>query len=412
MRRVLIVVENLPVPFDRRVWQVSLALRDAGWDVTVISPTGAGAERRHEVLEGITVFRHPVAGATRRGPLGYALEYAGALAWELRLSLQVARDGGVDVFHACNPPDDLFVVGTLLRRRYGTKVVFDHHDTAPELYESKFGRRGVVHRVLLALERRSFRTADVVLANNASYADIAVERGGIPAERVVIVRNGPDLTRVGPCQPDPTLRPDGRHLVVWMGVLDEVATVDHLLLALRHLVFVHRRDDVHVAFVGGGPGLDDARALAASLGVDGHVTFTGMRRGAELWSALAAADVCVDADHVNPMNDISTMIKTLEYMAMAKPVVQYETTEGRASAGDTALYARPNDPVELAERIAELLDDPDRRAALGAAARHRVEDELAWHHQVEHLLAVYDGLVPATAPGRQSRGVGAYATLG
>jgi glycosyltransferase involved in cell wall biosynthesis len=403
-RRVLILVENLPSPFDRRVWQEATALRDAGWGVSIVCPTGRGYERRFERIDGIDIHRYPLP-VEASGAAGYALEYGCALFWSFVLSWKVFFGRGFDVIHACNPPDLFFLVGGFFKL-FGKKFVFDHHDINPELYEAKFGRRDFFWRVMVALERWTFRTADVSLATNESYRRIAIERGGMPPERVFVVRSGPSLERMKIVPSVEALKRGRRHLVGYVGVMGKQEGVDYLLRAARHLIVARGRDDVHFGLVGGGTSLEEMRSLARELGIADRVTFTGRVPDAELLAMLNTADVCVNPDVANDMNDKSTMNKIMEYMALGKPIVQFDLTEGRFSAQGASLYAKKNDPVDLAEKIAALLDDPAKRAEMGALGRRRIEDELEWRHEVPKLLAAYDALrapvtttrSPAAAP--------------
>lgn len=400
-RRVLIIVENLPVPFDRRVWQEATTLRDAGYQVTVISPTGKGYEAREEEIDGICVYRHPlpVEGA---GAFGYLLEYGAALFWELRLSLKAARRRGFDVIHACNPPDLIFLVAALFRP-FGKRFVFDHHDINPELYEAKFGRRDLFYRLMLLLERWTYRSADVAIVTNESYRRIAIERGGMSADRVFVVRSGPNLSRLRIQPPVPTLKAGRRHLVGYVGVMGKQEGIDLLLRAVQHIVRDLGREDVQFGLVGGGTELEAMRAYAQELGIADYVTFTGRVPDAELLAMLNTADICVNPDVVNAMNDKSTMNKIMEYMALGKPIVQFELTEGRYSAGQASLYARPNDELDLAAKIVELLDDPARRIRMGRFGRERVEQKLAWCYEAPKLLSAYERLfaeLPARLAGQ------------
>ncbi len=389
-RRVLILVENLPSPFDRRVWQEATALRDAGWTVSIVCPTGKGYEKRYEEIDGIAIHRYrlPVEAS---GALGYALEYAVALACTFALSWRVLFTRGFDVIHACNPPDLFFLIGGFFKL-LGKKFLFDHHDLNPELYEAKFGRRDFFYRLMVAFERLTFRTADVSIATNESYKRIAVERGGMDPQRVFVVRSGPSLERMKILPPEPALKRGRKHLVGYVGVMGRQEGIDYLLQAARHIVVERGRTDVHFGLVGGGTSLDEMKALARELGVADHVTFTGRVPDAQLLAMLNTADVCVNPDVANEMNDKSTMNKIMEYMALGKPIVQFDLTEGRFSARDASLYATKNDARDMAERILELLDDPGRRARMGAYGRARVENELEWRYEVPKLLAAYESL--------------------
>jgi glycosyltransferase involved in cell wall biosynthesis len=396
-RRILIIVENLPSPFDRRVWQEAGALRDAGARVSIICPTGKGYEARHERLDGIDIYRHPLPDEGV-GPLGYLVEYSAALAWECRLAWKVFFKGGFDVIQACNPPDLIFLIA-LPFKLLGRKFVFDHHDINPELFEAKFGRRGLFWRLLLILERLTFATADISIATNDSYRRIAIERGGMKPEDVFVVRSGPDISRLKPVPPVDSWRNGRRYLVGYVGVMGEQEGIDLLLETVAVLV-ARGRTDIQFCLVGGGPSLADLRARCARQGLDPYVTFTGRAPDADLFEVLSTADVCVNPDRVNAMNDKSTMNKIMEYMAFGKPIVQFEVTEGRISAGEASLYARPNDPADMADKIERLLDSPEERERMGAAGLARVRSQLSWAGQVPTLLAAYQRLFARVRPRR------------
>jgi len=392
-RRVLIIVENLPVPFDRRVWQEATTLRAAGYEVSIISPKRDGYTRSHEVLNGVHVYRHPLP-IEADGALGYLAEYVTALFWEFVLTVRVAATRGFDVIHACNPPDLIFLVA-LPFKLLGKRFVFDHHDINPELYEAKFNKRGFWYRALCWLERLTYRTADRAIATNESYRRIAIERGRKAPTDVAVVRSGPSLKRMRVIEPEPKWRFGKPFLVGYVGVIGKQEGVDLLLAAARHIVHEKGRRDVHFTLVGGGTELENLRQLCGELGLDEHVTLTGRLGDEELLEVLNTADVCVNPDVVNEMNDKSTMNKIMEYMSLGKPIVQFDMTEGRVSAQGASLYARPNDSVDFGEKILELLDDPKRRTAMGGVGRRRVETELGWDHQAPKLLALYDELFEA-----------------
>lgn len=385
-RRVLIIVENLPVPFDRRVWLEARTLAAAGATVTVICPVGQGHEQREEVLDGVTIYRHPLP-AESGGAAGYLSEYAAALFWQTRLAWRAHFRRGFDVIHGCNPPDLIFLVA-LQFRLLGRRFLFDHHDIAPELFEAKFGKRGPLWRLLMLCERLTFGCATVSIATNDSYRAIALTRGRMQAEDVFTVRSGPDLSRVSPVPPDDRWRNGRRYLVGYVGVMGAQEGIDLLLRTVAHLV-AKGREDIQFVLVGGGPSLPDLRHSADDMGLSPFVTFTGRAPDADLFQVLSTADLCVNPDRVNAMNDKSTMNKILEYMAFSKPIVQFDVTEGRFSAGESSAYARANDPVDFADRIEALLADPDRRAQMGQIGRDRVERLFAWPHQAAALIAAY-----------------------
>jgi glycosyltransferase involved in cell wall biosynthesis len=390
-RKVLIIVENLPSPFDRRVWQEATTLRDAGYLVSIVCPTGPGCEERYVEIDGIAIYRHPLP-LEAEGALGYLAEYCSALYWEMRLALRVRRERGFDAIHACNPPDLIWLVGGFFKLFFGKKFLFDHHDINPELYEAKFGRRDLFYKLLLKMERWTFGTADVSIATNESYKRIAVERGAMPSERVYIVRSGPKLDRLKVVPPVESLKCGRRFLVGYVGVMGKQEGIDYLLRTVAHVVHQMKRTDVHFGLVGGGTSLDEMKAYAAELGVADYVTFTGRVSDQALLDMLNTADVCVNPDVANEMNDKSTMNKIMEYMALGKPIVQFDLVEGRFSAQQASLYARRNDEVDMAEKIVELLEDPERRRRMGAFGQNRVVNELEWKYEAPKLLAAYDAL--------------------
>jgi glycosyltransferase involved in cell wall biosynthesis len=388
--KILILVENLPSPFDRRVWQEAGALRDAGHTVTIICPTGKGYDARYEEIDGIAIHRYALP-IEAEGAVGYAIEYSAALVKTFALCWKVLFTRGFDAIHACNPPDLFFVIGAFFKL-LGKKFVFDHHDINPELYEAKFGRRDLFWKLMVAMERTTFQLADVSLATNESYKRIAIERGGMPPDKVFVVRSGPSLERMKAGVPHDHLKRGRRYLVGYVGVMGRQEGIDLLLESARVIVRELGRTDVHFGLVGGGTSLEEMKALAVEKGIADFVTFTGRVPDAEMLAMLNTADVCVNPDVANEMNDKSTMNKIMEYMALGKPIVQFDLTEGRFSARDASLYAAKNDPRDMAAKIVELLDDPQKREAMGAFGRARVENELEWKYEVPKLLAAYDAL--------------------
>lgn len=383
--RALIVVENLSVPFDRRVWQEATALRDAGWQVDVICPQGQTQDTEPEVdLDGVRIHRYPLVAAIG-GPLGFVQEYGAALWHSIRLA---RRLGPIDVVHLCNPPDLMFLVSKAVRGR--PRVLFDQHDLVPELYLSRFGRgRDAVYRAVCLMERLTYRAADVVVTTNESYRAVALDRGGVDPRDVFVVRSAPAVDRFHMVEPDPALRKGAPHLLCYLGVMGPQDGVDYALRALASLRDDVGRTDWHAAFVGAGDAFDDLVALSRSLGLTDLVTFTGRIPDADLLTRLATADVCLAPDPKNPLNDASTMNKIMEYMAMARPIVSFDLCEARVSAGDAAVYAPPNDEAAFAKLISELLDSPDARRRMGEAGAARVRGPLSWEHSRAALLAAY-----------------------
>jgi glycosyltransferase involved in cell wall biosynthesis len=396
-RRVLILVENLPSPFDRRVWQEATTLHANGYEVSIICPTGKGYEGRYEEIDGIHIYRYKLP-LEAEGAKGYAIEYSAALFHTFRLAWKVLFQRGFDVIHACNPPDLLFLIGGFFKLTMGKKFLFDHHDINPELYEAKFGRRDFFYKLMVLFERWSFKTSDVSIATNESYKRIAIERGGMDPDRCYVVRSGPKLDRLRVLPPVEALKKGKRYLVGYVGVMGAQEGIDLLLEAAKYLIVDMGRKDVHFGLVGGGTSLDQMKALAVKMGIADYVTFTGRVPDQDLLEMLNTSDVCVNPDVANDMNDKSTMNKIMEYMALGKPIVQFDLVEGKVSAQEASLYANKNDPVDMARKIAELLDDPERRARMGEYGRHRVVNELEWQYEAPKLLAAYERLYSANAP--------------
>jgi glycosyltransferase involved in cell wall biosynthesis len=405
---VCVIVENLPVPFDRRVWQEARTLLEAGYRVSVICPRGRGFEQSRETREGIEIYRHRVWEAS--GPLGYLLEYAWALAAEFYLALKVYARTRFRILHACNPPDTIFLIG-LFFKLLGVRFIFDHHDLNPELFEAKFGKRGFFYRLVCLAERLTFRTADVSIATNESYREIALTRGGMPPERAFVVRSCPELNRIhrGPARPE--LKEGKSYLVVYVGVMGPQDGLELLLEAIEFIVkrsdklrgsgqalqsevsdLSSPRDGTLFVLIGAGTELPRLQASAAAKGLESVVRFTGRIPDDALAAYLSTADVCVAPDPRNPMNDKSTMNKILEYMAYGRPVVLFDLTEGRRSAADAALYARPNDPADFAEQILKLLDSESLRRQLGEIGRKRIEESLNWGIEKNALLEAYSNV--------------------
>jgi glycosyltransferase involved in cell wall biosynthesis len=385
--KALILVENLSVPFDRRVWQESTTLRDAGWEVHVICPQGTKRDTEAEaVIDGIHIYRYPLKAATG-GPAGYLQEYGSALWHTLRLARKV---GPVDVVHACNPPDLLYLVAKLLKRQ-GAKFVFDQHDLCPELYLSRFDRgQDLLYRGVCALERATYRAADVVISTNESYQQVARIRGGKRPEDVFVVRSAPVVERFHEVPVEPELKQGKPYLLAYLGVMGPQDGVDYALRALAKLRDEVGRTDWHAVFVGSGDAFEDMVALSAKLGLANQVEFTGRISDEDLVRYLSTADVCLSPDPLNPLNDVSTMNKVMEYMAMSKPIVSFELREARVSAGDAAVYAPANDESAFAKLVSQLLDDPEERVRMGKLGQARVAGPLSWENSAKALVAAYE----------------------
>jgi glycosyltransferase involved in cell wall biosynthesis len=393
---VCIVVENLPVPTDRRVWSEARALRDVGYSVSVICPKGKkSATASYEILDGIHIYRH--RGWEASSAIGYLWEYTLALLAEFYLVFKVFARTKFRVLHGCNPPDNIFLIALALKP-FGVRFVFDHHDLAPELFEAKFGR---TRRLLSALtrfaEKCSFRVADVSIATNESFKELAVTRGGKRPEQVFVVRNCPDLKtfRLGPVRSESKL---GRPLlVVYVGFMAKQDGLDLLLEAIEHIVKREKRQDTNFVLIGGGTALSELRAMVAEKGLGQFVTFTGQVPHEDVLAYLSNADLGVSPDPKTPMNDNSTMIKIFEYMAFGLPVVLFDLKEGRRVAGPAALYASPNDPIDFANQMSRLLNCAELRDQLGAFGRKRIEEGLNWETEKKALLQAYSTALQANS---------------
>jgi len=394
-RRVLMLVENNPYPQDARVRREARTLAEAGYQVTVISPARPGQPWR-ETIDGVRAYRYPSLPEAS-SVVGYLFEYGYSAVAMFVLSLLVYLREGFDVIHTANPPDTLVFIAAAYKL-LGKRFVYDHHDLVPELYYARLAGRGnrLTHFGLLVLEKLSLRYADHVIATNESYRAMEMERGGVRPERITIVRNGPELNSRQVIEPDPGLRQKGKTIIGYVGVMVIQDGVDYVLRALHHLVYDMGRRDVFCVLIGGlGSAQPSLRRLATQLGLDDYVWFTGWVSDADLLRYIASADICVDPDPSNPFNDRSTMTKMLEYMAQGKPIVAFDLPEHRFTAQAAAMYARPSDELEFARAVAQLMDDPARRQAMGVFARRRIETELAWHYSARNLVEAYRRLFQA-----------------
>jgi glycosyltransferase involved in cell wall biosynthesis len=389
-RRVLIIVENLPVPFDRRVWLEATTLARNGYSVSVICPKAKGWTAGYERLEDIDIYRYPIP-LDAGGALGFIVEFAWCFLASAWLSLRIQLFGrGFDVLHACNPPDSFWLLGRFWSL-FGGRFLFDHHDLCPEMYAAKFDRAdGPFYRGLLWLERQAFRAARVVVTTNESHKRIAVERGGKRPDDVFVVRSGPDLKRFKHYPADPAYRRDKTHLLVYLGEICKQDGVDHLVRTVKLLRDELGRTDFFCLFVGGGPHQPVIKRYAEEEGILDVAAFTGRVSDEELCRILSSATIGVDPDPKNPWSDKSTMNKVVEYMYFGLPVAAYDLHETRVSAAEAGAYAEANSEIALARAIDALLDDAPRRAAMAEAGRRRVADTLAWDHSVAPLLAAYD----------------------
>lgn len=393
---VLIIVENLPVPADRRVWPEATALRQAGYTVSVICPKGRGYDKAYEQIDGVHIYRHP-RGVEGSGAVTYLLEYTVALFWQFVLSLKVAHRHGFDVLQACNPPDLTFLIAIFYKFFFGKKFLFDQHDPSPELYEVKFGRRDFLYRLLLLFERWTFRAADGVLATNPTLKQQAMERGGMPPDRVWIVRSVPDVRRFSQVKPDLSVRRTFRYLVGYVGVIAEQDGVDFLVKAMEHIVKRMHRTDIACLIIGDGPEAGPVRTLTGELGIADNVEFAGYISGDPLPAMLAACDIGVVPDPPNACNVVMSMIKVFEYMALGLPFVLFDLAQARSDAGDAGLVVTEPTPRALGEGIVALLEDEAGRERMRNCGRERAFGEFQWEVEKRSLLAAYARLVPRRA---------------
>jgi glycosyltransferase involved in cell wall biosynthesis len=393
-RRVLIIVQNLSVPFDRRVWLEACSLRDAGFQVSVVCPMGVG-DKAYEVLEGIRIRRYPPPPDTH-GLATYVYEFAYCWVRTARLVLRAHRVEGFDAIQACNPPDTFWALA-LPFKLAGRKFVFDQHDLCPEVYESRFpnGSRALLGGLRL-LERATYAVADHVISTNDSYRSTAMRRGNVPSSDITVVRTGPDPEFLRRGAPNPEWRRGRKYLCAYLGVMGPQDGVDLAVGAAAELVRAGR-DDIQFVFMGKGDSTDELVALTAELGIAEMVTFTGRVPDEVVAEVLSTADLGLSPDPLNPLNDVSTMNKTMEYMAFELPVVAFDLKETRVSADSAAVYVEANDVAAYARAIAELLDDPERRREMGMLGRKRVEEVLAWQHQAPRYVGAYERLLARTA---------------
>jgi glycosyltransferase involved in cell wall biosynthesis len=383
---ICILIENLTVPVDRRVWQEAGALRDAGYHVSIICPKGSGFNDSYQKLDSIEIYRYPIFEAS--GPGGYLLEYLWALIAALWLTTRVYLRTRFRILQACNPPDIFFLIGFVFKLA-GVRFIFDHHDLNPELYEAKFRRRDVFYRLLCLAEHLTFRTAAVSIATNDSYREVALTRGGLSPERVFVVRSAPDLSKIKRVAPQPELKRGRPYLVVYLGVMGPQDGVDLLLRSIACIVNDRQRRDISFALIGAGTEVPQLKRMTTALQIEDFVEFPGRVPNETVAAYFSTAELGVAPDPANPMNDKSTMNKIMEYMAFGLPVVLYDLTEGRRSAGDAGLYASDGDSAGFADQILKLIDSDRLRRELGQRGRQRIENSLNWELEKESLLAAY-----------------------
>ena len=390
--KVLIIVQNLPVPFDRRVWLEAKTLRDYGLKISIISPKSKEFAKSYEMIEDIAVYRYKMP-VEAEGVLSYLFEFAYAWLATAVLSLKVLWREGFDVLQACNPPDTYWLLGRFYKL-FGKMFIFDHHDLSPEMFDAKYSGKPFLRRILVWLEKKTFSTASLVICTNDSYKRVAIDRGLRKPEDVYVVRTGPDLKRLVKRKAEPARKYGRQHLVCYLGEMCPQDGVDGLLESVDYFLNRLSRRDTHFVLIGGGPAMPQLKRQSQEMGLSGFVTFTGRISDEELCRYLSTADVCVDPDPWSEWSNYSTMNKILEYMAFAKPTVAFRLYEHQQSAGDAALYVRPNDTGLFAKAIADLLDDPKRREYMGRVGYERIRNHLSWEQTHKPLIAAYRRLSP------------------
>ena len=384
-KHILFIVENLPVPFDRRVWQEATTLKERGAEISIICPQTKEYSSPYEVIDGIEIYRHTLP-LEARGALGYFLEYSAAIYWEIKLARKIYKKKPFQVIHGCNPPDLIFLTAKWFKRK-GVKFVFDHHDINPELYIAKFGRKGFFYKLMLFLEKQTFKNAVASIATNESYKEIAISRGKMHPDKVQIVRSGPKIDRLKLQPPQLKYKKGKKYLIGYLGVIGEQEGIDLLLKSTKYIT--ERRNDVQVAIVGGGSNLEILKKTSTDMGLSDYVDFYGRVSDQLAIDILNTADVCANPDKPTEMNNLSTMNKIMEYMALKKPVVQYDLKEGRFSAQKASLYAENTNTEDFAEKMMYLLDNESVRQEMGEYGYKRVLNELSWDYESLKLIDFY-----------------------
>ena len=382
-KHILIVVENLPVPFDRRVWQEANTLTENGAKVSIICPKMKGYTKKYEVINNIEIYRHPLP-IEASGAIGYLAEYSTALFWEWWYSLKIFTKKRFHVIHGCNPPDLIFIVAWFYKL-IGVKYVFDHHDINPELFIAKYDKKGGFYKLMILFEKLTFKTANFSIATNESYKEIAIRRGGMNPDKVQVVRSGPKLDRLQLLPPNEQYKKGRNYLIGYVGVIGEQEGIDLLLESMK--IIISKRHDIQLAIVGGGTHVEELKKQCTELNLNDYVDFYGRVSDEILVNVLNTADVCVNPDKPTEMNNLSTMNKIMEYMALKKPIVQYDLKEGRFSAQNASLYAQ--NTSDFADKIIYLIENENIRNEMGEFGYNRVLSDLSWDHESKKLISFY-----------------------
>lgn len=389
-KHILFIVENTTAPLDQRVWREAGTLKDKGYQVSVICPQKGDYTKRYEIINGIEIFRHPMLHEAD-GKYGFIIEYLNAFFWELFLSIKIFFNKPFHYIHAANPPDNIFLI-SLIYKIFGVKYVFDHHDICPEVYLAKFERKDIFYHIQICFEKFTFKTADIVISTNESYKKIAINRGKKRKEQVFVVRNGPDLSTVDFVPPNKELKNGFDYLIAYVGVIGKQEGIENLLNIANCIICDKKIKNIKFIIIGTGPHWHHLVNLSKCMGLEDYVQFTGYIPFREFYEILATADICVNPEFKNDFTDKSTMIKIMDYMVFRRPIVQFDTTEGRVTAGEASLYVDRNDESDFAETLIELLEDKCKRNKMGEAGWKRICTKLNWQKQQMHLLSAYNYL--------------------
>lgn len=389
-KHALFIVENNSVPQDIRVWNEAVSVKELGYEVTVICPRKSKESPSHETLEGVEIYRHfrPVEAS---GKLEFFVEYANAIFWELILSIMIYLRKPFQIIHSANPPDHVFLVAILFKI-LGAKYIFDHHDISPENYVAKFQNKGILYQILLLMEKCTFRVADIVISTNESYKKLAIKRGNFRENNIFVVRNGPNLSKVQFLPPNSNLKDGFDHMVAYVGVIGNQEGIDNLLRSVHYLVYEKNITNIKFMVIGSGPDWNNMVSLSKKMNLDKFVFFTGFIPYRDFYEILSTADICVNPEYRNEFTDKSTMIKIMDYMVMGKPIVMFETTEGKVTARESAVYIKQNVDSEFAEAIISLLNDPDKMKKMGNYGKKRITEKLCWSIQKKNLFNAYQHL--------------------
>lgn len=389
------LVENCPVPTDNRVWPEASVLRDSGYQVSIISPKGETDQRETYIcIDGIHIYRYHLP-TLKQKYISHIVEYSVAMLMTFCLSLRVLFQHGFDVVHTANPPDTFFLIG-LFYRLLGKKFIFDQHDLSPELFRVIFNKRARwIYQLMRFFEKCSYKSADLVIVTNESQKSFAIERGHCQPDLVFVVRNGPKMELWKAPQPDPQLKAGRPFLLGYVGLMGVQDGVEHTLYALNELVHKRGRRDISLVLLGSGSNYAALRALASELQLDEYVNFTGLVSKEEVVHYLSTVDIGLIPDPQNGVNEFSTMIKTMEYMAAGKPIVAFDLAETHFTAQEAGLYARPNLVEDMADKIETLLANEELRTKMGEFGRGRIEKALSWERTSKHLIHAYAALFPS-----------------